>query len=111
MERFVTITEVFVACDYPRAAVIFPFLPLPPTENRFRNGIFLLKFIRPAGIFMRRRRERMGHGRGRSRAIKRITAVLREAWAKLRDWASVAGRGRLLLYSQAALPMPLSKPL
>ena len=28
---------------------------------------------------------------------KRLTAVLSEAWAKLRDWASVAGRGRLLL--------------
>ena len=26
-----------------------------------------------------------------------ITAVSSEAWAKLRDWASVAGRGRLLL--------------
>ena len=25
------------------------------------------------------------------------TAVSSEAWAKLRDWASVAGRGRLLL--------------
>ena len=37
------------------------------------------------------------------------TAVSSEAWAKLRDWAIAAGRGRLLL--QAALPRPLSKPL
>ena len=31
-----------------------------------------------------------------------ITAVLSEAWAKLRDWASVAGRGRLLLSGSVA---------
>ena len=30
------------------------------------------------------------------------TAVLSEAWAKLRDWASVAGRGRLLLSGSIA---------
>ena len=30
------------------------------------------------------------------------TAVSSEAWAKLRDWASVAGRGRLLLSGSAA---------
>ena len=30
------------------------------------------------------------------------TAVLSEAWAKLRDWASVAGRGRLLLSRSVA---------
>ena len=30
------------------------------------------------------------------------TAVSREAWAKLRDWASVAGRGRLLLSGSVA---------
>ena len=30
------------------------------------------------------------------------TAVLSEAWAKLRDWASVAGRGRLLLSGSVA---------
>ena len=31
-----------------------------------------------------------------------ITAVSSEAWAKLRDWASVAGRGRLLLSGSVA---------
>ena len=41
--------------------------------------------------------------------LKDHTAVSSEAWAKLRDWASVAGWGRC--YSQAALTMPLSKPL
>ena len=30
------------------------------------------------------------------------TAVLSEAWAKLRDWASVAGRGLLLLSGSVA---------
>ena len=30
------------------------------------------------------------------------TAVSSEAWAKLRDWASVAGRGRLLLSGSVA---------
>ena len=30
------------------------------------------------------------------------TAVSSEAWAKLRDWASVAGRGRLLLPGSVA---------
>ena len=30
------------------------------------------------------------------------TAVLSEAWAKLRDWASVAGRGQLLLSGSVA---------
>ena len=30
------------------------------------------------------------------------TALLSEAWAKLRDWASVAGRGRLLLSGSVA---------
>ena len=30
------------------------------------------------------------------------TAVSSEAWAKLRDWASVAGRGRLLLSGSGA---------
>ena len=30
------------------------------------------------------------------------TAVSSEAWVKLRDWASVAGRGRLLLSSSVA---------
>ena len=30
------------------------------------------------------------------------TAVSSEAWAKLRDWASVAGRGRLLLSGSIA---------
>ena len=30
------------------------------------------------------------------------TAVLSEAWAKLRDWASVACRGRLLLSDSVA---------
>ena len=32
----------------------------------------------------------------------RCTAVSSEAWAKLRDWASVAGRGRLLLSGSVA---------
>ena len=32
-----------------------------------------------------------------SHASLACTAVSSEAWAKLRDWASVAGRGRLLL--------------
>ena len=31
------------------------------------------------------------------------TAVSSEAWAKLRDWASVAGRGRLLLSGSVVL--------
>ena len=31
-----------------------------------------------------------------------ITAVSSEAWAKLRDWASVAGRGRMLLSGSVA---------
>ena len=30
------------------------------------------------------------------------TAVLSEAWAKLRDWAGVAGRGQLLLSGSIA---------
>ena len=30
------------------------------------------------------------------------TAVSSEAWAKLRDWAGVAGRGRLLLSGRVA---------
>ena len=30
------------------------------------------------------------------------TVVSSEAWAKLRDWASVAGRGRLLLSGSVA---------
>ena len=30
------------------------------------------------------------------------TTVSSEAWAKLRDWASVAGRGRLLLSGSIA---------
>ena len=30
------------------------------------------------------------------------TAVSSEAWAKLRDWASVAGRGRLLVSGSVA---------
>ena len=30
------------------------------------------------------------------------TAVPSEAWAKLRDWASVAGRGQLLLSGSVA---------
>ena len=34
--------------------------------------------------------------------IIQITAVLSEAWAKLRDWASVAGRGRLILSGSVA---------
>ena len=33
---------------------------------------------------------------------KHCTAVSSEAWAKLRDWASVAGRGRLLLSGSVA---------
>ena len=37
------------------------------------------------------------------------TAVLSEAWTKLRDWASVAGRGRLLLSGSVAHAS--SKPL
>ena len=37
-----------------------------------------------------------------ARIGKMITAVLSEAWAKLRDWASVAGRGRLLLSGSVA---------
>ena len=41
--------------------------------------------------------------------LKQGTAVLSEAWAKLRDWASVAGRGRLLLSGSVA--HALSKPL
>ena len=32
----------------------------------------------------------------------RATAVSSEAWAKLRDWAGVAGRGRLLLSGSVA---------
>ena len=31
------------------------------------------------------------------------TAVSSEAWAKLRDWASVAGKGRLLLSGSVVL--------
>ena len=31
-----------------------------------------------------------------------FTAVSSEAWAKLRDWASVAGKGRLLLSGSVA---------
>ena len=34
--------------------------------------------------------------------IHSSTAVLSEAWAKLRDWASVAGRGWLLLLGSVA---------
>ena len=34
--------------------------------------------------------------------LKRVTAVSREAWAKLRDWACVAVRGRLLLSGSIA---------
>ena len=34
--------------------------------------------------------------------MKLNTAVSSEAWAKLRDWASVAGRGRLLLSGSVA---------
>ena len=34
--------------------------------------------------------------------VKTNTAVSSEAWAKLRDWASVAGRGRLLLSGSIA---------
>ena len=33
---------------------------------------------------------------------KTSTAVSSEAWAKLRDWASEAGRGRLLLSGSIA---------
>ena len=33
-----------------------------------------------------------------------VTAVSSEAWAKLRDWASMAGRGRLLLSGSVAHP-------
>ena len=33
---------------------------------------------------------------------KYYTVVLSEAWAKFRDWASVAGRGRLLLSGSVA---------
>ena len=33
---------------------------------------------------------------------QKSTAVLSEAWAKLRDWASVAVRGRLLLSGSVA---------
>ena len=40
--------------------------------------------------------------------MKQHTAASSEAWAKLRDWASVAGRAGC--YSKAALLMPLSKP-
>ena len=32
----------------------------------------------------------------------KYTAVLSEAWAKLRDWAGVASRGRLLLSGSVA---------
>ena len=35
-------------------------------------------------------------------SIPLSTAVSSEAWAKLRVWASVAGRGRLLLSGSAA---------
>ena len=35
-------------------------------------------------------------------AQNKYTAVLSEAWAKLRDWAGVAGRGRLLLSGSVA---------
>ena len=36
------------------------------------------------------------------RLLNTCTAVSSEAWAKLRDWASVAGRGRLLLSGSVA---------
>ena len=39
---------------------------------------------------------------GMDNIISAYTAVLSEAWAKLRDWASVAGRGRLLLSGSVA---------
>ena len=35
-------------------------------------------------------------------SCKDSTAVSSEAWAKLRDWASVAARGRLLLSGSVA---------
>ena len=38
----------------------------------------------------------------RCRQPKHSTTVLSVAWAKLRDWASVAGRGRLLLSGSVA---------
>ena len=37
-----------------------------------------------------------------ARLSKLDTAVLSEAWAELRDWASVASRGRLLLSGSIA---------
>ena len=37
-----------------------------------------------------------------SAATKESIAVSSEAWAKLRDWASVADRGRLLLSGSVA---------
>ena len=42
------------------------------------------------------------------------TAVSSEAWAKLRDWASVAGRGWLLLsgsVAQASLKTAVNEPI
>ena len=62
-----------------------------------------------------RQRERGREGGGRDQCLRPnfssptstfshgfITAVSSEAWAKLRDWASVAGRGRLLLSGSVA---------
>ena len=51
-----------------------------------------------------------GGGRIPKSKPKSICAVVSsDAWAKLRDWASVAGRGRLLLSDSVA--HALSKPL
>ena len=50
-------------------------------------------------------RAHTGHGSGScncSKRFPRCTAVSSEAWAKLRDWASAAGRGRLLLSGSVA---------
>ena len=48
------------------------------------------------------RRRSLGSHRGREDTVTRSTAVSSEAWAKLRDWASVAGRGWLLLSGSVA---------
>ena len=52
-------------------------------------------------IMCRKTQARTGN-HGLEFSVLRNTAVSSEAWAKLRDWASVAGRGRLLLSGSVA---------
>ena len=54
------------------------------------------------GIFPHPTRSKKPRRTTASDGMNDRTAVSSEAWAKLRDWASVAGRGRLLLSGSVA---------